>query len=329
MEPKLKRPFLTKQCSKCGGIFGPESYVPTNSIFYKDGFLPHCISCFNIYLGEEELNWDRFDKICQLADFPFVPAELIKAQEIDPINYLIVYAKNFIGKEYEGIGWRDYQKAFLQLKKQNQLDEEIPTLKEEKIRLLKEKWGANYDFEALNYLETLYKGLQLTQTISSALQADQALKICKISYELDNKIRAGEDFDKMLTAYDKLVKTAEFTPKNSKNANDFDSVGELIKWLEKRGWKNNYYNNVPKDIVDETLKNIESYNQRLYTNESGIGEQINERIKALREVNEIEKSQQTLTDFGSESSYDIDSYDVEGYDDLFGNDKFDEAISEE
>jgi len=42
----------------------------------------------------------------------------------------------------------------------------------------------------------------------------------------------------LLGSYDKLVKIAEFTPKNAKNANDFDSVGELFRWLEKRGWKN-------------------------------------------------------------------------------------------
>ena len=43
------------------------------------------------------------------------------------------------------------------------------------------------------------------------------------------RIRDGADIDKMIASYDKLVKTAEFTPKNVKNANDFDSIGELVK----------------------------------------------------------------------------------------------------
>jgi hypothetical protein len=60
----------------------------------------------------------------------------------------------------------------------------------------------------------------------------------------------------MLSSYDKLVKTAEFTPKNVKNATDFDSVGELFRWLEKRGWRNKFYDDVTRDIVDETMKNI-------------------------------------------------------------------------
>ena len=33
-------------------------------------------------------------------------------------------------------------------------------------------------------------------------------------------------------------KDSEFTPKNVKNASDFESMGELCRWLEKRGFKN-------------------------------------------------------------------------------------------
>ena len=69
----------------------------------------------------------------------------------------------------------------------------------------------------------------MTQNVSGALQMDQALKVCKISLELDSRIREGVDFDKMLASYEKLVKAAEFTPKNVKNAGDFDSIGELVK----------------------------------------------------------------------------------------------------
>mgnify|MGYP003505934165 FL=1 len=81
-----------------------------------------------------------------------------------------------------------------------------------------------------------------------------------MSYEIDCRIREGADFDKILASYDKLVKTAEFTPKNVKNINDFDSVGELIKWLEKRGWKNTFYDDVSRDIVDETMQNFQAFN---------------------------------------------------------------------
>jgi len=146
-----------------------------------------------------------------------------------------------------------------------------------------------------------------------------------MSYEIDCRIREGADFDKILASYDKLVKTAEFTPKNVKNINDFDSVGELIKWLEKRGWKNTFYDDVPRDIVDETMQNFQAFNQRLYTNESGIGEQITERLNNLKNVALIEKESY----YGTDAEYDLDSYENEGYSQLVLEEEFDPGVPEE
>ena len=186
---------------------------------------------------------------------------------------------------------------------------------EEKLRKLREKWGSNYDTDDLLYLENLYNGLLSTQNINGALQSDQALKICKISCELDRRIRDGEDFDKLLKSYDTLVKAAEFTPKNTKNINDFDSVGELFSWLEKRGWKNKYFDNVSKDVVDETMKNIQAFNQKLYTNETGIGDEITRRIEALQNAKKAEDRYDT----GGE--YALEDYELDGYDKLLNVDE--------
>jgi hypothetical protein len=157
----------------------------------------------------------------------------------------------------------------------------LPRLKEEKLLKLRSKWGEKYDEEQLFYLENLYDGILLSQHVNGGLQVDQAKKLCKTSLEIDERIKRGAEYDKLLASYDKLVKIADFTPRNVKNAADFDSVGELFHWLEKRGWKNDFYDDVTRDIVDETLKNIQSYNQRLYVNETGIGEEITRRIESL------------------------------------------------
>lgn len=189
------------------------------------------------------------------------------------------------------------------------IEDEIPLLSEQKIRDLRRVWGSNYSEEDLYYLEELYKGLLVSQNINGDLQVDQARKICKFSLEIDNRIRAGDkDVDKFLSSYDKLVKIAEFTPKNSKNAADFDSFAELGRWLEKRGRQNKFYDNVTRDVVDETLKNIESYNQRLYINEGGIGDEITQRLNALKAADEKEDNI-----FGIAHEFDADEYDNDGY----------------
>lgn len=312
--PKI---FLLKTCAKCGGDYGAESYAKTKSLFFVDGYLPICNDCLKEILKEDDFSWDIIDKICQCADVPFIPDKFEELHEIHGDNVFPFYADIFFLEEFEGLGWGDYFREFKKLKKENAIEEELPEIRQEKIRKLEEKWGANYDYEALSYLENLYVGLLMTQNVNGALQGDQALKICKISYELDSRIREGDDFDKMLSSYDRLVKVAEFTPKNVKNINDFDSIGELGRWLEKRGWKNQYFDDVSQDIVDESMMNIQNYNQRLYTNESGIGDEITRRIEALKTANDLETNYYGTDD----KEYDLDNYDNDGYEALFKEDK--------
>ena len=327
LQPNIarKRGFALKQCERCGNPFPPSNFAPTKSIFYKDGCLPICNDCIEAYLIDVDFNWREINKLCQYADIPWVPREWERLFEMNGDKTFPIYAGVFAESEYEDLGWDDYYRSFKALKQANEMESELPGLREQKLRKLRERWGANYDEEALNYLENLYSGLMTTQNVNGALQVDQALKICKMSYEIDCRIRAGQDFDKILTSYDKLVKTAEFTPKNVKNINDFDSVGELIKWLEKKGWHNTFYDNVTRDVVDETMKNIQSFNQRLYTNESGIGEQISERINNLKTVQQVEQESY----YGTNAEYDLDNYENDGYSRLVLDEEFDASSFEE
>ena len=209
MQPKIKQttPFIVKTCSICGGTFGPEGFIKTKSLFYPDGYLPMCADCIKQLLIEHNFDWDLVDKLCRYADIPFIPAEFERLHESNGDNVFQVYADVFLSSEFEGLGWKQYYEEFLRLKEKGHIEDELPILKEEKRKQLKEKWGSNYDDEELQYLENLLDGLLQTQNISGALQFDQALKICKISLNLDSKIREGADFDKLMGSYDKLVKT--------------------------------------------------------------------------------------------------------------------------
>ena len=314
LAPNIKKtPFKLKQCSKCQQTFGIDNFARSNSFFFQDGRLPICNDCIDNYIEDNNDDWQIVDKICQCANIPFIPNEWEKIKEMDKSHAFGRYANIFTTNEYDRIGWGDYYQEFKRLQQIGKLDEELPLISEDKRNKLKSKWGKNYDDEALNYLENLFNGLLATQNVNGSLQIDQAIKLCKMSYEIDRKISGGEDFDKLLSSYDKLVKAANFTPQNVKNINDFDTCGELIKWLEKRGWKNAYYDNVPRDIVDETIANIQSFNQRLYTNENGIGEEITSRIEALKSVEKLENG--NYYDTGSAIT-DFDNYDNDGYEKL-------------
>jgi hypothetical protein len=57
----------------------------------------------------------------------------------------------------------------LELRAAGHLEDELPEVAEQKRKELKEKWGKNYDDEALAYLDDLYRGLLNTQNVNGKL----------------------------------------------------------------------------------------------------------------------------------------------------------------
>ena len=309
MQPAIPKINNLKTCARCKQNRGIDAFTKTASYFYPDGTLPICNDCVNKYLEKFDYSWDAIDKVCQWADIPFIVEEWERIRALnEKEDCFKVYAKVFSNEDYNGIGWSDYFRQYKKLKESGLIEAEIPELREERLAKLRQRWGENYDESELYYLEELLKGLQRSQNVNGALAMDQALKLCRISLEIDKQIREGnKDVSKFLSAYDAIIKAADFTPKNNKNAADFDSCGELWTWLEKRGFVNKGYDGATRDVIDETLKNIESYNQRLYVNESSIGEEITKKIENLKSANALEK----LYDIDSE--FDSDEYEIDGF----------------
>ena len=305
--------FLLKECSCCGQSFGEDGFAPTKSFFYPNKVLPMCNDCVDERINAHSGDWQFVDKLCQMSDIPFIPSEWEKIFQMNPTGAFYRYSQIFLAAEYDGVDWTSYFEAYKELQDAGKLEDVLPGLAEDKRQRLKTMWGANYDDQALEYLDNLYNGLLATQNINGKLQMDQAQKICKMSYEIDLRIAEGADFDKLLASYDKLVKAAEFTPKNVKNINDFDTFGEATKWMEKNGWRNTFYDNVTRDVVDETMKNVQNFVQRLYVNESSIGEEVTRRLEALKATAEIEREGYYETN----KDYNLDQFEKDGYEVVF------------
>lgn len=317
LKPNITFDFSFKNCESCGRALDSLSFLKTKSYLFPSGYINICTDCLARELEQNNYSWNAMDHLCQYLDIPFIPD---KYEEIlattKGADMLRAYNTIFFTEQYDGIDWGSYEEAYKDLQDSNALSEAVPLLAEQERIKLQQKWGLNYDDEALHYLENLYDGMTLTQNINGALQIDQALKICKVSYEIDCCLREGKDIDKLLASYDKLVKTGEFTPKNVKNASDFESMGELVRWLEKKGFENQFYDGETRDVVDETIKNIQSWNQRLYTNESGIGDEITQRIQSLKTAAELENY------YDIDPKLDYDDYENEGFNQLMKDDEF-------
>ena len=304
-----------KKCGCCNITKTSRNFIPMKSFLYPDGLLNLCNECLKKKLISQEWGWDFIDKLCQQIDIPFIPKKFEELKAINDDNVFPIYAKVFQDSQFEGLAWKDYYIAFKQLEEAGLIENELPELVDEKFKKLRLDWGPNYEDEDLLYLDNLFNGMLATQNINGALQTDQARKLCKMSLEIDEKIRAGENFDKLMGSYDKMVKTAEFTPKNTKSENDLASVGELYAWLERQGWENRYFDGVNRDVVDEVINNLQSFARNLYINESGIGEEIVDRIESLKVADALERGDSNFFDIDNKN-VDLDSYANDGYNEL-------------
>lgn len=279
-----------KICTKCGKEKTSAQFISIFSRFFE-GSLPICRSCIADMIEEADKSgegtWNTVDKICQWADIPFIPEEWDKIYEGDGRDAFGTYASVFRNEKYRDLNWKMYDDAYQQLKEENRLTDACEELSAAEQRKLTAKWGPHYDQEELEYLENLHQGLLNSQNIIGALNEDQALKLCKLSLIIEDKIRAGQDISKDLKAYSDLSELANLTVKSVKDANDFSSIGEVFAFLEKRGWKNEYYDDATRDEIDFTIKDIKMWLRYLYVNETGISEEIEQRIENLRISDQI------------------------------------------
>lgn len=281
--------MASKICTKCKDEKTTAHFIAVNSLLHS-GSLPICRECLAkmISSAPEKERWNVIDKICQWADVPFLPGEWEKLYQANGKDTLGVYIAIFRTEQYKTLDWMTYNNVYLQLLEEGHVEDAMPELREKRLQDWRRKWGMGYDEEQLEYLENLHLGLINSQNVVGALNEDQALKLCKISLIIEEKIRGGVDFTKDLKAYDELAKLSNLTPKNVKDANEFDSFGEVYAYLEKTGWQNKYYDGAVRDEVDNTEKNIKNWIRYLYINETGIAEEIEQRINNLKVAAELE-----------------------------------------
>ena len=281
--------MASKICTKCKDEKTTAHFIAVNSLLHS-GSLPICRECLAkmISSAPEKERWNVIDKICQWADVPFLPGEWEKLYQANGKDTLGVYIAILRAEQYKTLDWMTYNNVYLQLLEEGRVEDAIPELREKQLQDWRRKWGMGYDEEQLEYLENLHLGLINSQNVVGALNEDQALKLCKISLIIEEKIRGGVDFTKDLKAYDELAKLSNLTSKNVKDVNEFDSFGEVYAYLEKTGWQNKYYDGAVRDEVDNTEKNIKNWVRYLYINETGIAEEIEQRINNLKVAAELE-----------------------------------------
>lgn len=141
--------------------------------------------------------------------------------------------------------------------------------------------------------------------IQTAGHKDTLKKLAKTSLKLDQLIDLGDvdGAQKMQKMYDSLMKSGKFTAAQNKaeNGEIVDSISELVMMCEKDGFIPRYYVDTPKDKVDRVLQDLQGYTQSLITEETNIGNLIENAVKQI----EMDKQREAEMDADAASDEDI------------------------
>ena len=165
---------------------------------------------------------------------------------------------------------------------------------EDKIYLAM-KWGRLYTPADWIELEKNYNEMMNSFDIQDADTINTLVLLCKTNLKMNQAIDCGdvEGLQKLSKVSESLRKSAKFTAaQNKEQKNDYiDSVGELVAMCERDGFIPRYATDIPQDKVDLTLKDMNSYVNKLVTQDLGFGQQIEDALKKIqiqREMNEAE-----------------------------------------
>lgn len=188
------------------------------------------------------------------------------------------------------------------------------------------KWGKTYSAEEWLTMERMYRDMMDSYEIKTASHLDYLKMICKTSLKMNQAIDCNdfEGYNKLAKVYDSLMKSAKFTAAQNKmeSENEYQAVSELILMAEREGFIPRFDLEVPKDIVDATIKDVERYLNVLVREEQGLGNLIETAIAAMKREEEEDEG---VLDLDGEEYEDL-GLDDEDYEDFY---EFQEGLAED
>lgn len=215
---------------------------------------------------------------------------------------------------------------------QSGTDEEIDLTDEDRV-YLRLKWGKAYKPEEWVRLEQLYNDMMNSYDVQGAGHEDNLKLLCKTSLKANQLIDIGdvEGFQKMSKVYDQLMKSGKFSAAQNKaeSGEYVDSVGELVAICEKDGFIPRYYVGEPNDKVDQTIIDMKRYTRTLITEETNLGNLIEEAIKNNQKEDEAAKNSDDvdtgLLDDVEELEKQLQDKDFEDYSEFLDNEEASDA----
>lgn len=279
-----------RTCIKCRQSKDIKFFQPSSSPFMPGGHAIICTPCLGRMIEQD--NMDSVDQLCRYLDIPFDPNEWTRlyATHGDE-DTLRAYFELLSDDHYSSSTWAIENERWRLARESGTMEEEIEILDQAELRRLRNKWSDAYNTRELKFLEEYYNQICASQVVNTPILRTYACDLCEIELQIKKGVRAGDDVKKLMDARDNIIKMAHFEANNSKNAADFESVGEVIMYYVKKGWHPDWQTE-PKDSIDFLMTNIQNYLRRLVTNEGNLAEQVEDKRAQYNITERLEHDEQ-------------------------------------
>lgn len=311
----------TGKCLTCGMI---TTIIPSNNPLVP----PICVKCVSRNINGESL--EEANLFCRTMNIPFKPEIWIKMYGELKQNIFKEYVGLFYNSEkdsYEDTNkelWKKADDEWKLVRTHEELIMKIKPIKEGYLLRNQIKWGQNYTFEELISLENLFVNTLNANDVSNPMQKDAIKKACKMSVALDRAIVSGDskEINELSKAYQNFVKTAKIDDLITASSQDvISNVAQLVQYIEDQGFQFSFYDNVDRDIVDKSMKDMQDFIRRLVIDATGLDVVFETISSALKKEDAIKK--------------DAESYEKTSLEDLYqagldkNNKDFDEELERE
>lgn len=267
-----------KICPSCGS----DDVIKSNNPLVP----PICYECAEDKIDSHNL--EHADFFCRTYNYPFNPDKWIKAIKTNPDNVIKTYVEKYAEKQDDPKYttstrdiWKMANKEWEKTITHSDLIENLEAVKEDFMKKGKIKWGTEYTFEELMQLENLFSTTVASFDVNNPMQIDSIKKACKLSIMVDKAVASSDikSIRELSDSYNKFIKTAKIDEMIESSQGDvIRTVADLVEFLEKEGFKFDYYDNVDRDIVDKTIRDIKEHLKTLVLESTGL-EQTLQTIK--------------------------------------------------
>ena len=311
-----------KKCNMCGKT---SEVIPSNNVLVQGS----CWVCVARQLDYNSI--EDADLFCRTYNYPFDPDLWIKMAKEYQNRIFLEYPLFIIDNmdEYKTDTedlWKALNEEWKLTRTHEELIAKLKPIKDGYVLRNKIKWGTNYSFEQLISLENLFVNTLKANNVSNPMQKDAIKKACKMSIALDNAIMAGDskEINDLSKAYQNFVKTAKIDDLITASSQDvISNVAQLVQYIEDNDFQFQFYDNVDRDIVDKSLKDIQQTIRRLVLDATGT-----ELRTILDTITASQKVEEAI-------SKDNESYEKVSLEDLYENhlkkenDEFDKELEQE